>query len=76
MMNLSVNIQTVALDLTEAECFQEFILSEFDCEVHAHPTLDDELIIKGAKANVRDMLVWHYQSLKDANELHPEAFEF
>ena len=74
MMNLSVNIQTVALDLAELKAFQQFALTMFDCDIHPHPTIADELIIKGHKVNVRNMLIWHYQSKEDAKALHPEAF--
>lgn len=74
MMNLSVNIQTVALGHDELKAFQQFALTMFDCDIHSHPTIGDELIVKGEKPNVRNMLIWHYQSKEDAKALHPEAF--
>lgn len=73
-MNLSVNIQTVALDRAEFLEFKMFVLSWFDVSINKHPTIADELIVKGATEKVRNMLVWHYQSKDDAKALHPEAF--
>ena len=74
MMNLSVNIQTIALDPDELKGLQRFASVMFDCDIHKHPTIADELIIKGDKANVRNMLIWHYQSKEDAMAMYPEAF--
>lgn len=74
MMNLSVNIQTVALDRDEFLEFKMFVLSWFDVAINKDPTITDELIATGAIAKVRNMLVWHYQSKEDAKALHPEAF--
>lgn len=73
-MNLSVNIQTVALDRAEFIDFKMFVVSWFDCDIHQHPTIADELIVKGATEKVRNMLIWHYQSKEDAMAMYPEAF--
>ena len=73
-MNLTLNIQTIALSRDEFLELKMFVLSWFDVSIDKDPTLDDELIVKGAIAKVRNFLQWHYQSMEDAKALHPEAF--